>query len=147
MNKRRVAKPVNAIKVTCDGIKFQSKLERYTYLALKAAGVYAGYENECFTIIDDFEFTSDSYERQANGKGHFTNRGNKKSLGIRYTPDFCSDYYIIECKGRANATFPMRYKLFKRHLVDVGDKRPLFKPQNNKEVDEVIILIKKLKNG
>jgi hypothetical protein len=54
-----------------------------------------------------------AYERQANGKGEYKDRGNKKILGIKYTPDFEGSDFIIETKGRANDSFPLRYKLFK----------------------------------
>ena len=38
----------------------------------------------------------------------------KKYLPIKYTPDFIGDNFIIETKGRANESFPMRWKLFKK---------------------------------
>ena len=44
------------------------------------------------------------------------NRGNKKVLGIKYTPDFEGKDFIIECKGRPNDTFPLRWKMFKKHV-------------------------------
>ena len=34
------------------------------------------------------------------------NRGNKKILTIKYTPDFIGKGFIIETKGRANESFP-----------------------------------------
>ena len=58
---------------------------------------------------------NECYERCANGKGEFKNRGNKKILGIKYTPDFISYDYIIECKGRPNESFPIRWKIFKKY--------------------------------
>ena len=106
--------PVRAIRVTHDGVKFASGLEKHMYIALKKARIKAEYEGETFTLIDGFMFDSSSYERQSNGKGDMVDRGNKKILPIRYTPDFVGDGFIIECKGRANESFPMRWKLFKR---------------------------------
>jgi hypothetical protein len=85
----------------------------------------------------------DSYERQSNGKGEFKNRGNKKILPIKYTPDFIGDGFIIECKGRANESFPMRWKLFKGYVNTVQPYVTLYKPQNQKECDQVIELITK----
>ena len=38
----------------------------------------------------------------------------KKYLTIKYTPDFIGKDFIIETKGRANESFPLRWKLFKR---------------------------------
>jgi len=133
--------PVRSKKVVFDGITFASGLERYMYQALKKAKIKAKYEGETYTLIDSFNFMTTSYERQSNGKGEFKDRGNKKILPIKYTPDFVGDKFIIECKGRANESFPMRWKLFKR-LINI--KQPyvtLYKPQNQKECDQVIELI------
>ena len=99
------------------------------------------YEVEVFQIIDGFTLPNLSIEKQANGKGEFVNRGGKKILGIKYTPDFTGFDYIIECKGRANESFPLRWKLFKRWLVNNGETRTLYKPQNQKDVAIMIKLI------
>ena len=133
--------PVRAKKVICDGITFASGLEKYMYRALKKAKVKAKYEGRTYTIQSGFEFNMDSYERQSNGKGEFKNRGNKKILPIKYTPDFIGDGFIIECKGRANESFPMRWKLFKGYINTVQPYVTLYKPQNQKECDMVIELL------
>jgi len=147
--KRRSKKrgPVRSKKVICDGITFASGLEKYMYLALRKAKIKADYEGETFTLIDGFEFETTSYERQSNGKGEFKDRGNKKILPIRYTPDFVSlgNEFIIECKGRANESFPMRWKLFKKFINRCYPHVTLYKPQNQKECDQVIELIIKNK--
>jgi hypothetical protein len=142
--KRRSKKrgPVQAKKITYDGINFASGLERYTYMALKKNKLFEGYENEVFQLIEGFNFNNESYEKQANGKGDYTNRGQKKILGIKYTPDFVGKDYIIECKGRANESFPIRWKLFKLWLTKNKIGKTLYKPQNQKEVDRTIQLIK-----
>ena len=134
--------PVNSRKIKYDGINFASGLERYCYMALKKEKLFDQYEGETFTLVDSFHFDTEAYERQSNGKGDYTNRGSKKILPIKYTPDFTGKDYIIECKGRANESFPMRYKLFKLWLTKNSDGRTLYKPQNQKEVDRTIQLIK-----
>ena len=142
MRKRRKKNgPVRSKKVVFDGITFASGLERYMYQALKKAGIKAKYEGETYTLIDGFKFMTTSYERQSNGKGEFKDRGNKKILPIKYTPDFVGDKFIIECKGRANESFPMRWKLFKRMINIKQPYVTLYKPQNQKECDQVIELI------
>ena len=141
--RRKKRGPVRAKKVTFDGIKFASGLEKYMYIALKKAKIKAKYEGRTYTIQSGFEFNMDSYERQSNGKGEFKNRGNKKILPIKYTPDFIGDGFIIECKGRANESFPMRWKLFKGYINTVQPYVTLYKPQNQKECDQVIELITK----
>lgn len=134
--------PVQAKKISYDGINFASGLERYTYMALKKARLFEGYENEVFQLIDGFSFKNQSYEKQSNGKGDYINRGQKKILGIKYTPDFVGKDFIIECKGRANESFPLRWKLFKLWLTKNNIGKTLYKPQNQKEVDLTVQLIK-----
>ena len=133
--------PVRAKKVTFDGIKFASGLEKYMYQALKNAKIHAIYEGATFELQEGFMFNIDSYERQGNGKGTMINRGQKKILNIKYTPDFVSPSFIIECKGRANESFPLRWKMFKKYVNYKMKHVTLYKPQNQKECDEVISLI------
>jgi hypothetical protein len=144
MVKKRSKKrgPVQAKKISYDGINFASGLERYTYMALKKEKLFEGYENEVFQLVEGFNFENQSYEKQSNGKGEYTNRGQKKILGIKYTPDFVGKDYIIECKGRANESFPLRWKLFKLWLTKNKIGKTLYKPQNQKEVDRTVMLIK-----
>tara|TARA_S200002703_G_scaffold123931_1_gene109950 strand:- start:740 stop:1198 length:459 start_codon:yes stop_codon:yes gene_type:complete len=144
MVKKRSKKrgPVQAKKISYDGINFASGLERYTYMALKKEKLFEGYENEVFQLVEGFNFENQSYEKQSNGKGEYTNRGQKKVLGIKYTPDFVGKDYIIECKGRANESFPLRWKLFKLWLTKNKIGKTLYKPQNQKEVDRTVMLIK-----
>ena len=140
---KRKRGPVRAKKVTFDGIKFASGLEKYMYQALKNAKIKAEYEGKTYIVQEGFEFKNKSYERQSNGKGELVNRGSKKVLPIKYTPDFVSDSFIIECKGRANESFPLRWKMFKKYANKHLKRVTLYKPQNQKECDEVIELIVK----
>ena len=140
-NYKRKRGPVQAKKVTYDGIKFASGLERYMYQALKKAKIKADYEGQTYTLIDGFELKTSSYERQSNGKGEFVDRGNKKILPIKYTPDFVGEDFIIECKGRPNESFPIRWKLFKRYVEMFLPGYTIYKPQNQKECDATINLI------
>jgi hypothetical protein len=139
--RQRKKGPVQAKKIKYDGINFASGLERHMYMALKAAKINAQYEGETYTLLDGFDFTSECYERQSNGKGDFANRGNKRVLPVKYTPDFVGDGFIIECKGRANESFPMRWKLFKRYIQENMPNITLYKPQNQDECHRVIELI------
>ena len=140
---RRKKGPVRSKKVTYDGVTFASGLERYMYQVLKKAKIKAKYEGRSYTLIEGFDFESSSYERQSNGKGQFVDRGNKKILPIKYTPDFVGDDFIIETKGRANESFPMRWKLFKKFINKCYPRVTLYKPQNQKECDQVIELLTK----
>ena len=138
---KRKQGPVRSKKVTVDGIQFASGLEKYMYLALKEAKIEARYEGETYVLQDSFVFKNKSYEKQSNGKGEFKNRGEKKILNIKYTPDFVSPSFIIECKGRANESFPIRWKMFKNYVKEHLKHVILYKPQNQKDCDEVIRLI------
>ena len=138
---KRKKGPVRSKKVTFDGIKFASGLEKYMYQALKKAKIKSEYEGQTYELQEGFMFDVDSYERQGNGKGDMVNRGRKKILNIKYTPDFISDSFIIECKGRANESFPIRWKMFKKYVKERIPHVTLYKPQNQKECDKVVELI------
>ena len=142
---KRKKGPVRSKKVTFDGITFASGLEKYMYIALKKAKIKAKYEGQTYVLQEAFDFKVDSFERQANGKGEMVNRGQKKIQSIKYTPDFISSSFIIECKGRANESFPIRWKMFKNYVKNHMPRVILYKPQNQKECDKVIELIIKNK--
>ena len=138
---KRKRGPVRAKKVKFDGITFASGLERYMYQVLKKAKIKAIYEGQTFVLQEGFMFNNESFERKSNGKGDMVNRGQKNILNIKYTPDFVSDSFIIECKGRANESFPIRWKMFKKYVKENLPYVTLYKPQNQKECDKVIELI------
>jgi hypothetical protein len=139
---KRKRGPVQSKKIIVDGIQFASGLEKYTYESLKNNKLFEGYENQVFQLVESFSFRNIAYEKQANGKGDYVNRGEKNILGIKYTPDFVGKDFIIECKGRANESFPIRWKLFKLWLTNNKIGKTLYKPQNQKEVDQTMIMIK-----
>ena len=143
MRSRRYKKkgPVRSKKVIYDGITFQSGLEKYMYIALKKAGIDAKYEGETYELIPSFNYDKSCYERQANGKGEYKDRSGKAIRNIKYTPDFIGSDFIIECKGRPNESFPIRWKLFKLFLYHTRSEVTLYKPQNQKECDETVSLI------
>ena len=139
---KRKKGPVQSKKISCDGINFASGLERYMYLALKKDRIKALYEGETFELQEAFDFPFESYERCGNGKGEYKNRGSKKILNIKYTPDFIGKNFIIETKGRANESFPLRWKMFKKLMANNRlEPFTLYKPQNHKECDETVKLI------
>ena len=141
LRRKRKKGPVRSKKVIYDGIKFASGLEKYMYKALKDAKIKAEYEGRTFELIPSFRFDVEAFERCANGKGEYKNRGNKNILNIKYTPDFIGKDFIIECKGRANESFPIRWKLFKMLVTKEMPNTILYKPQNQKECDKTIELI------
>ena len=138
---KRKRGPVQSKKITVDNITFASGLEKYMYEALKNANIEAKYEGKTYELISGFNFDNISYERCANGKGDFKDRGNKKILPITYTPDFIGEGFVIECKGRANESFPIRWKLFKKVVSNTDPHVIIYKPQNQKECDKTAELI------
>ncbi len=141
LRRKRKKGPVRAKKTLVDGISFASGLEAYMYKALKNANINAIYEGETFELVSAFTFTNDVYERCANGKGEYKNRGNKNINNIKYTPDFIGIDFIIECKGRPNESFPLRWKLFKKYIKFNRPSVTIYKPQNQAECDETINII------
>lgn len=139
--------PVISKKIVYDGVTFASGLEKYMYIALLKAKIDFDYEGETFELVPSFIFNNESFERQSNGKGDFINRGNKKVLNLKYTPDFIGADFIIETKGRANDSFPLRWKLFKEWMMNNKDYRTLYKPQTHSECDKTIQLILEKRNA
>ena len=145
--KRRVKKPgktkvKNAKKSTYDGKNFQSNLELYCYKQLEEAEIPVEYEEHTFTIFPATVYPQACYEGTSK---KLYNKGSK-IRPITYTPDFVdpNGKFIIETKGYANESFPLRWKLFKKHLKDNNHHYVLFMPRNKKQVDEVVDLIKQL---
>ena len=141
MLRRKKRGPVRSKKVIVDNIEFKSGLEAYMYKALKAAKIKAKYEGISYELIPSFDFKNKCYERQANSKGEYRNRGGKAIRKVTYTPDFTGNDFIIECKGRPNESFPIRWKLFKMYASKKLPKVNIYKPQNQKECDETVNLI------
>ena len=139
--KYRKRKPVQSKKIIYDGITFASGLEKYMYTALKKAKIRFKYEGETFVLLNGFHFDNEVYERQSNSKGEYINRGKKRILPIKYTPDFIGSDFIIETKGRPNESFPIRWKLFKKLVTQQFPRHTLYKPQNQKECDITVRLI------
>jgi len=141
--KKTINKKVrNATIMSYYGITFKSKLELYCYKKLKETDLTFKYEEHTFELIPSFTFTNDSYEL-------FYRKG-LKTFGIQrptvrsmtYTPDFVGDKWIIETKGNPNDAFPIKWKLFKRYILDHSLNIDLYMPRNQKQVDEVIEIIK-----
>lgn len=146
MRKKKGSRQITrSTKAREDGIEFASKLELHMYRLLRKNGIPAIYEGKTFTIIKGFEFDMASYEKTKTKKD-LHDRGNKKVLGIKYTPDFIDTQdpprFIIETKGNPNEAFPLRWKLFKMHLVDEGINTNLFMPRNQKDCEKVIEILK-----
>lgn len=133
-----------AKKFNFKGVEYKSGLEKYMAEVLTKAGVIFKYEPDKLILQEGFHLPIESYERQANGKGDFVNRGNKKILPITYTPDFKIEengkLFWVETKGYGNEAFPNKWKNFKHYVKDM-ENVTIFKPQNRAECDKTVTLI------
>ena len=119
--------------------------EQYCLDRLKENGIFEGYENKTYTLLEEFYFENDVFARTQNGRGEFRNRGQEKVRPITYTPDFVGKDFIIEVKGYIRQgsydAFPLRFKLFKAWLKNNRIGKTLYVPRNKKEIDQTITLI------
>jgi hypothetical protein len=118
-----------ATTVDLGEIHFKSKLERSCYLRLKEAGFEVYYEPQRITIWEGGRIGSNVLAYQPNKR-------NKKEveaitrplLPITYTPDFIVISDNLTCyfdaKGYSNDRYPMKKKMFLKHLNDLGKKSP-----------------------
>ncbi len=129
------------------GTNYKSGLELKMAKLLYEAKIKFDYEPMTYNLMEGFRFSRSSYERQTNGKGEFRERGGNKILPIKYTPDFIGKGFVIETKGHANESFPLRWKMFKNHVLKNKLDVILFKPQTHKECESVIQILKTRKSG
>jgi len=132
----------NATSKVYKNIKFRSKLELFTYKEFEKAKIKSLYEQKKFVLMTGFHFTNGCVEPKKKGYMDIT----AKVRDITYTPDFVDPdgKWIVEVKGYANDVFPLKWKLFKNHLMENGDTYALFLPKNQKQVLETIELIKQI---
>jgi len=128
----------NAKSKEVDGIKFRSLLEAHCYRQLRDAGIPANYEKKKYVLMEGFYYGSKSYED--NGKTGYQDKQKYKVRDITYTPDFVDPQgrWVIECKGFANERFPLKWKMFKKLLMESPDPPVLFVPRNQKQNIETI---------
>lgn len=119
----------NATPNEYDGIRFRSKLETYTYKMLKENHINAEYEKHKYELLPAFTYLG------------------KKVRPMTYLPDFVGDTFIIECKGYPNDAFPIKKKLFEYYLVSNNINKQYHIVRNQKEVNELINLLKQNEHG
>lgn len=131
--------------------KYKSGLEKTCADLLRESGIKFAYETEEFVLVDKFRYDGTYFKMTAKGKD-LSDRSNAIVLPIRYTPDFLAldGSWIIETKGYtpSHHDFPMRWKLFLRHLMDLDKPAPaLFICKNRHQIAQAIEVIKKLDHG
>ena len=129
-------KQINSRKGTYDGIKFASQLEISCYKLLQDAGIEFEYEGEVFDLMDEFHLDNVLFIRS--GMKPLKDRGDSKVRKIYYTPDFVSDLFIIEAKGRMSQSFPLRWKMFLNLMHRSNDKRAIYMPTTKADCELVV---------
>lgn len=114
----------NATKIELDGISFRSKLEAFTYKALKEAGIHTEYEQHRYELLPKFKYKEQTIR------------------AITYLPDFVGKDFVIECKGFANDAWANREKLFKYYLSIHEPNTSFYIVRTQKQVKELIELLK-----
>lgn len=95
--------------------------------------------------MDKFRYPN-RYLKMTAKRKDLSDRSGSMQLPIRYTPDFVAkdESWVIETKGylHSHHDFPMRWKLFLRHLVDNKMDCAVYIAKNKHQVDQVIADIK-----
>ena len=130
--------------------KFKSTIEKYCNDQLRAAGLKFDYEGKEYLLLDKFRYPN-RYLKMTAKRKDLSDRSDSVQLPIRYTPDFVAkdESWVIETKGylHSHHDFPMRWKLFLRHLVDNDMDCAVYIAKNKYQIDQVIEDIKRLQDG
>ena len=135
----------NATVTVFNGVKFKSKLEKFTYQYLKVAGIPFKYEEDRFVLIDKFVYEGECIEKKKRkGKNVFL-KSSENIPQATYLPDFTNldQGWIIECKGLRTEAFNLRWKLFKNMLAKEKKSYDLYMPGTQKQILETINDIKR----
>ena len=126
--------------------EYKSSLEKYCSDKLHESGIAFTYEEDKFVLMDSFRFEHKYFKMTAKKKD-MIDRSNSIQQPIRYTPDFVGkdSKWIIETKGYlpSHHDFPMRWKIFLKHIMDNNLGYDVYLAKNNKQVDQCILEIKK----
>lgn len=125
--------------------RYKSGIEKYCAERLRDAGIPFLYEGKEYTLMDSFRYPG-RYLKMTQKRKDLSDRSNSVQLPIRYTPDFVAPdgSWIIETKGylHSHHDFPMRWKLFLKHLVDNKLTCPVYIAKNKQQVEQIIDDIK-----
>ena len=126
--------------------KFKSAIEKYCSDSLRSANIPFNYEEQEFMLMEKFRFENKYFKMTAKKKD-MSDRSKSIQQPIRYTPDFVAKdgSWIIETKGYlpSHHDFPMRWKLFLKHIMDNNLNYDVYLAKNRQQVDQAISEIKK----
>ena len=121
--------------------RYASGIEKYCADQLKEHKLAFNYEKTTFELLPKFRFPHKYFKMTAKKK-EMADKPGAVVLPITYTPDFMGKNHnlVIETKGYlpSHHDFPMRWKLFLRHLVGLEDNYIVFLAKNKGQVDQCI---------
>lgn len=126
--------------------KYKSGLEKTCADLLAESGLSFTYEETEYILVDKFRYEG-VYHKMTPKAKDLRDRTGAVVLPIKYTPDFVASdgSWIIETKGYtpSHHDFPMRWKLFLKHLAELGKPFPsLFICRNRHQIEQAIEIIK-----
>lgn len=143
-----------ATSIEYGGFKFKSILECSCYKKLEAAGFDFSYESEKVILWDGVKLQNTTVyapkKIRAGKYGKLLELQTRALLNTTYTPDFIvnkGNYRIyFDVKGKENDTYPIKKKMFLKHLEDRNDGRQyiFFEPHNIRQMLQAIEIIKGL---
>lgn len=138
-------KKINSVKHTFDGINFESSLELRMHEMLKEAGIKNKYEGKRYILLDPLTYESECFEKTP--KRDLELKDKRKILAMTYLPDFVgpdaeNPEFIIEVKGFASESFPLRWKMFKHAIMAKENPPMLFKPMSIADCKQVVEILK-----
>lgn len=129
--------------------RFKSGIEKYCNDQLRSAGLEFEYEGKEYMLLDKFRYPG-RYLKMTAKRKDLSDRTDSMQLPIRYTPDFVAkdESWVIETKGyiHSHHDFPMRWKLFLKHLVDNNKTCAVYIAKNKSQIDSVIADIKRIRD-
>jgi len=133
---------------TYKGFLYKSRLEAYMAMLLDQNNLPLLYEKKTFTIFKRLPESIGVYRKTTKNTGDYKLRDSVLN-SVKYTPDFIDDNlkqpnaFIIECKGRPDAVFMLRFKLFQRYCNKYHPDVKLYMPRNLTQCRQTIDLILK----
>jgi hypothetical protein len=117
--------------------KYRSKLEKYCAEYLSKKGVKFAYEKHKVVLLPKFRYEGISLEKV--GKTFKQQRHGQAA--ITYTPDFTDpkmSKWVIECKGFFTPQARIKWKMYKKYLLDNNIEVDLFMPTNQRQVRQCV---------
>lgn len=126
-----------AQKISSAQYNFKSKLELECAEILDEANLKWEYEPYRVTLLKSFELEKDmAWEGTARKLRHV-----RKVRPITYTPDFVGVNWVIETKGYFTEDAKLKWKLFKRKVLDTKLYPLLFLVRNKTQIRKAVELI------